>query len=289
MAGKHYNYFEVLNQDTIRSISSPECASKDAKWIFKEEYIYACNSYTHSEFFFINNEGQNIPVSVSDAVVGNMSVRGSAEDYQLYFELIDNTGEAHVYRLHNDIRYNYLPFIGPKAFTPKYMEWDRANPVNELAYYLYELERLGLEVFDEKFTLEAKLRVATRSYNRLRRDSDIVSEAARAIDSIEIKEGIETLTPYAIEAFSSLKKLVLPSSLNELQEYSLYSYSLKEIYCKSSVPPVMKWFVFGENRAYPKLTIYVPEGTAEEYAKAWGFNGKPNKEFTFVEYQFGEN
>ena len=65
MAGKHYNYFEVLNQDTIRSISSPECASKDAKWIIKEEYIYACNSYTHSEFFFINNEGQNIPVSVS--------------------------------------------------------------------------------------------------------------------------------------------------------------------------------------------------------------------------------
>ena len=51
----------------------------------------------------------------------------------------------------------------------------------------------------------------------------------------------------------------------------------------------MKWFVFGENRAYPKLTIYVPEGTAEEYAKAWGFNGKPNKEFTFVEYHFGEN
>jgi hypothetical protein len=46
----------------------------------------------------------------------------------------------------------------------------------------------------------------------------------------------------------------------------------------------MKWFVFGENMPYPKLTIYVPVGTAEEYAKAWGFNGKPKEEFTFIEY-----
>ena len=284
MAEKYYRFYEVLNSGTVTKIASAGEASKDAKWIIKEEYYFPCSSYSHNDFSFIDKNGECVCMQISDTMIGKMYVRGVAEDYQLCMEFSDSTGELHTYRLHNDIRYNYPPFIGPKAFSPKYMDWDSQNPVNEIVYYLTELEKLGSETFDEEFEMVAEIRDLTGKYNLLRRNYDIAANAARVIETIEIKEGIETLEPYALEAFSSLKKLVLPATMTELQEYSLYSFSLKEIYCKAQVPPKMKWFVFGENMPYPKLTIYVPVGTAEEYAKAWGFNGKPKDEFTFIEY-----
>ena len=284
MAEKYYRFFEVLNTGAVTKVASPELASADAEWIIKEEYWFPCSSYSHSEFSFVDKEGENIPVLISDVEIGRLFVAGTAEDYQLCLEFKDTAGGSRTYRLHDDIRYNYLPFIGPKTFTPKYTDWDRDNPVNEIVFYLRELKTLGLEVFNEEFQMIAEIRELTSKYNLLKRNHDIASNAARVIETIEIKEGIETLEPYAVEAFSSLKKLVLPATMTELQEYSLYSFSLKEIYCKAQVPPKMKWFVFGENMPYPKLTIYVPVGTAEEYAKAWGFNGKPKEEFTFIEY-----
>lgn len=284
MAEKYYRFFELQSSRLLAKIVSPEVASSDAKWIIKEEYWFPCGSYSYSEFSFINKEGENIPMELSNVEIVRLFTCGTAEDYQLCLEFKDRTGESRTYRLHNDIRYNYPPFIGPKAFTPKYTDWDRENPVNEIVYYLEELERLGLETFDEEFEMIAEIRELTSKYNLLKRNHEIASNAARVIDTIEIKEGTETLEPYAIEAFTSLRKLVLPETLKELQEYSFYSFSLKEIYCKAQVPPKMKWFVFGENMPYPKLTIYVPKGTAEEYAKAWGFNGKPKEEFTFIEY-----
>lgn len=284
MAEKYYRFYEVLNSGTVTKIASAGEASKDAKWIIKEEYYFPCSSYSHNDFSFIDKNGECVCMQISDTMISKMYVRGVAEDYQLCMEFSDSTGELHTYRLHDDIRYNYPPFIGPKAFSPKYMDWDSQNPVNEIVYYLTELEKLGSETFDEEFEMVAEIRDLTGKYNLLRRNYDIAANAARVIETIEIKEGIETLEPYALEAFSSLKKLVLPATMTELQEYSLYSFSLKEIYCKAQVPPKMKWFVFGENMPYPKLTIYVPVGTAEEYAKAWGFNGKPKDEFTFIEY-----
>lgn len=286
MAEKHYRFFEVLNSGAISKIKSPNEATAEAKWILKEEYFFPCNSYAYSEFYFIDSEGEKITMQVADAEVNRMYISGVAEDYQLVFDLKDKSGNSNLYRLHDDIRYNYLPFIGPKAFTPKYMDWDRENPEKEIVYYLTELEKLGFEVFDEEFKMVAEIRDISAKYNRLRRDSEIASAAARVIDCIEIKEGTERLEPYAIEAFTSLKKLVLPESITHLEEYALYSFSLEEIHCKAKKPPYNKFFVFGENRSYPELTIYVPRGTAEEYAKEWGFNGKPRKEFTFIECDF---
>lgn len=284
MAEKHYRFFEVLNSGTATKIASPQVASADAKWIIKEEFYYPCSSYSYSDFSFVDQSGESISMQISDAMIGSISVRGIAEDYQLCFELKGIDGTSHIYRLHDDIRYNYPPLIGPKAFRPRYMDWDSQNPINEVAYYMTELEKIGLEVFDEEFMMIAEIRELTGKYNLLKRNHDIATAAANAIDTIEIKEGTETLEPYTVDTFPSLKKLVLPSSMKELQEYSLYSFSLKEIYCKAAKPPVMKWFVFGENRPYPELKIYVPKGTTDEYAKAWGFNGKPKQEFTFIEY-----
>lgn len=288
MGNKYYRFFEVLNSGAITKIKSPKDATAAAKWIIKEEYFYPCGSYSYSKFFFIDSDGKCVTMKIADAIVNRMFVTGSAEDYQLCIELIDHKGTSNTYRLHDDIRYNYLPFIGPKAFASKYMDWDRNRPEEELVHYLTELEKLGLEVFDEEFKMIAEIRDVTAKYNRLKRDSEIASAAARMIDTIVIEEGVKSLEPYTVDTFPCLKKLVLPMSMKELQEYSLYTYSLTEIYSKAMTPPVMKGFVFGENRPYPKLKIYVPKGTAEAYAKAWGFNGKPRDEYTFIEYEFKE-
>lgn len=284
MSDKSYRYFQVFDKNTIREIEAPAAASDGTRWIIKQEYFYPCGSYTYSDFFFVDREGEHISVAVADAEIGEILVRGTAASYILSIELKDVSGSSLKYRLYDDIRYGYGPVIGPKAFSPQYMEWDHSNPISEIVYYLYELEELGLKRFDELFTMAAELRECKRKYTRLKRDHDLAQDVSWHVESIELREGTKSLTPYAIEPYTYLKTLILPSSVEVIEEFSLCSSNLKEIHCKALVPPVMKFFAFGENRAYPELRIYVPKGTAEEYAKSWGFNGKPIKEFTFIEY-----
>lgn len=284
MSDKNNRFFQVFDVNTIREIASPEAASEDAKWIIKQEYFYPCGSYSYSDFFIVDRTGENISISIADAEVGEILVRGTAASYILSIEVKDQEGNSSKYRLYDDIRYGYGPIAGPKAFSPQYMEWDNANPVSEIAYYLNELEELGLKRFDELFKVTAELREFKRKYARLKRDSDLAQEASWHVETLELREGTKTLTPYAIEPYNYLKKLILPSTLELIDEFSLYSYNLEEIYCKAQNAPVMNWLAFGENRPYPQLKIYVPKGTTEEYAKAWGFNGKPKEEFTFIEY-----
>lgn len=284
MSDKSNRFYQVFDVNTIREIASPEAASDDAKWIIKQEYFYPCGSYSYSDFFIVDRTGENISMSIADAEIGEILVRGTAASYILSIELKDQEGNSSKYRLYDDIRYGYGPIAGPKAFTPQYMEWDNSNPVSEIAYYLNELEELGLKRFDELFKVTAELREFKRKYARLKRDNDLAQEASWHVETLELREGTKTLTPYAIEPYNYLKKLVFPSTMELIDEFSLYSYNLEEIYCKAQIPPVMNWLAFGENRAYPHLKIYVPKGTSEEYAKAWGFNGKPKEEFTFIEY-----
>jgi hypothetical protein len=277
-------FFQVFDVNTIREIETPAAASEEARWIIKQEYFYPCGSYSYSDFFLINRSGEKVAACLADAEIGEILVRGTAASYILSIELKDKSGSSFKYRLYDDIRYGYGPIIGPKAFSPHYMEWDHSNPVLEIVYYLYELEELGLKRFDELFTQAAELRECKRKYTRLKRDHDLAQDVSWHVESIELREGTKKLTPYAIEPYTHLKTLILPSSVEVIEEFSLCSSNLKEIHCKALVPPVMKFFAFGENRAYPELRIYVPKGTAEEYAKSWGFNGKPIKEFTFIEY-----
>ena len=288
MAEKYYRFFEVLNSGVISKIESPNEAAEEAKWILKEEYFYPCSSYSYSDFFMVNKAGEKISVCIADSELGEILVRGTAASYILSIELKDQIGNSSKYRLYDDIRYGYGPISGPKAFSPQYLEWDNSNPATEIAYYLNELEELGLKRFDELFKMAAELREFKRKYARLKRDHDLIQEASWHVETLEIREGTKTLTPYAIEPYNYLKKLVLPTSIELIDEFALYNYNLEEIYCKAQTPPVMNWLAFGENRPYPELTIYVPEGTAEEYAKAWGFNRKPRKEYTFIECDFGE-
>jgi hypothetical protein len=39
---------------------------------------------------------------------------------------------------------------------------------------------------------------------------------------------------------------VLPSSIEKLDEFSLYSNNLEEIYCKAQIPPVLNFFCLWE-------------------------------------------
>ena len=284
MSDKSNRFFQVFDVDTIREIASPEAASEEAKWIIRQEYFYPCGSYSYSDFYLVDNTGEKISVKIADSEIGEILVRGTAASYILSFELKDQDGNSSKYRLYDDIRYGYGPITGPKAFSPQYMEWDNSNPVAEIVYYLYELGELGFKRFDELFKISAELRELKRKYARLKRDNDLAQEASWHVDTLELREGTKTLTPYAIEPYNYLKVLVLPSTMELIDEFSLYSYNLEEVYCKSIIPPVMNWLAFGENRPYPTLKIYVPKGTSETYAKAWGFNGKPNECFTFIEY-----
>jgi hypothetical protein len=138
MSDKSYRYFQVFDKNTIREIEAPAAASDGTRWIIKQEYFYPCGSYTYSDFFFVDRVGEHISIAVADAEIGEILVRGTAASYILSIELKDVSGSSLKYRLYDDIRYGYGPVIGPKAFSPQYMEWDHSNPISEIVYYLYE-------------------------------------------------------------------------------------------------------------------------------------------------------
>ncbi len=281
-SGAPSKYFEVSEDGQVTPISSPEEASPEAKWVIKEKYFRPMASLPRF-YAFVNNEGAYQKVSISGVRVESMLMDERNGYYTLSFRLVDAEGNSREYILYNEI---VVRESQPSLQVD--MEWDMQNPVAELAKRFLELERIGLELFTEKYCLENKLHKLKRRYNRLDRVMSIMSARAANVDAVEIKEGVEILGLHAISDFPSLRKLVLPSSVTELRYHSLCSDTLREIYFKSTVPPKKHIRAFGDSMSFPELTIYVPKGTLEEYFRAWGFCLCVPKSLTFVEYDVNE-
>ena len=75
MAEKYYRFYEVLNSGTVTKIASAGEASKDAKWIIKEEYYFPCSSYSHNDFSFIDKNGECVCMQISDTMIGTWRSR----------------------------------------------------------------------------------------------------------------------------------------------------------------------------------------------------------------------
>ena len=279
-------YYEIKSSESIVKINSANNASYDARWIVKEQSLPRCASYSYYNFYFVDCNDEEICVEWPGATLNKVYITGCAEDYVLRIEIIEDDGTLHTYSLHNDIRYNIGPLTGPRAFQPKYTEWERSNPLKSVTRCFELIETLGFESFDIIFKQQEKIRELERNCERLNLGYDLMYYGLSSVELLEFPEGITSIKPYAFENLHRLKTLILPSSLEEIEEYSLYSYNLENIYIKSPVPPKFNWFAFGENRTIPELLIYVPKGTLEAYQKAWSFGGRPTKQFNFIEYDY---
>ena len=115
---------------------------------------------------------------------------------------------------------------------------------------------------------------------------------------LNLPEGLTRVESNGLWYCKSLKKLVLPSSLTYLGGAScMYMQSLEAIYCMAPVPPVCdedpanpgRDHTFGNIMGEPShictpnnIPVYVPVGTANLYASAYGWNYFNN----FIEVDF---
>ena len=86
--------------------------------------------------------------------------------------------------------------------------------------------------------------------------------------TIDIPDKVTSIGNSAFSGCSSLTRLGLGKSLSVIDSYAFYACSgLTEIYCAASVPPSCRSYCF-LNVDKSACTLYVPEGTADDYKKA---------------------
>ena len=94
------------------------------------------------------------------------------------------------------------------------------------------------------------------------------------IRQISISEGITTISIQACYNLKSLETITLPSTISEIQKGIIWECNnLKSIYIKCNIPPEGhgsdKFVYFEDEDKYSDITIYVPNGCREIYAKKW--------------------
>lgn len=282
MKHKTVIYHEVDQNGTAKSINSPEFASNDAIYIILEERQQICNSYNHSKFIFIDRNCIEQKIEFLNATLHSVYIDGTAADYVLAIQFTDINCNLYNFYFHNDIRYNIGPLCGPKTFTPRYMEWDRYDPFKTILECFSSIKKFGIEAYNIIHNLQSKVLSLERDYEIKARDLKLLNMGLRHVSKLEFAEGTEMLEPYALEYLYNLDTLVLPSTIKVIPSYSLFSYSIKTIYCKAQHPPKLDFFAFGENREVPSLTIYIPKGSIKEYIEIWK-KRESHKTFKLIE------
>lgn len=286
---KDVYYYQILKNGNIQGINSEYEASPISKYIVREERSYPCNSYSYSSFFFLDNTGKEKNIEWNNVKLISAYITGFASDLQLVLEFIDENKDNHKYSLHNDIRYNIPPIIGPRAFKQN-LEWNINNPLINIIECFELIDTLGFKGFDAVFRLKEQLRKTKKELQSSKLTCDLICNGLSDIEKIEYKEGVLVIEPYALECFKSLATIILPSTVEELKDFALYNalYNnpLREIYCKAVNPPKLSILVFGENRPIPHLRVYIPKGTLHLYEKTWGGFALYDKNMQFIEIEF---
>lgn len=278
-------YYQILECGDILKINSAREALANAKYIVREERTYPCQSYAYSKFIFVDGSDNERNVKWGNVELAAAYITGTAANLQLVMEIVDYNGVEHKYSLHNDIRYNIVPLTGPHAFRNTY-EWDMDNPLISILECLDVISTRGFNSFDIEFRLQEKLRFVEKSQKSLKLNYGLMCTGLAGVESLEYKEGVESIEPYAFENLGNLISITLPSTIKELKSYALYNYCLQKVYCKAVVPPKLEPFLFGENRTIPRLTVYIPKGTLEAYKKIWGYTFGLGKNTEFIETEF---
>lgn len=282
---KEVHYYQILEHGDIQEINSAHEALPEAKYIIREERTHPCQSYSHSKFIFVDSKDNERNVKWDYIKLTAVYITGVAADLQLVLEISDDKGNAYKYSLHNDIRYNITPLLGPHAFKQTY-EWDISNPLKSILECLNIINDRGFNSFDIEFRLKEELRKVEKAKKSIELYHNLMCTGLAGVEKLEYKEGVESIEPYAFENLYNLTTIILPSTIKELKSYALYNFHLQKVYCKAVSPPKLGSFLFGENRSLPHLTVYIPKGTIDAYKKAWGhlFGFGQNTEFIETEF-----
>lgn len=283
MCSKTIYYHQILENGSIERKDTLSYISPDSKYIVREEEVYPCSSYTHSDFFFVDVNDSEKKIEWKDAELSAVRITGYAADYQLALELLGKDGKEYRFAFHDDIRYNMSPLMGPKAFKPKYSQWDKNSPLKLVVECMEAIEELGVKGFDAAFKLQQKLWDAEYKNDILSLNYHLMVDGLKGTEVLEFKEGVEKVEPYAFEDLPSLKTIILPSTIKVLEHFSLCCCEVDTIVCKSSVPPEMEWFMFGERCPIRHLTVHIPRGTRSAYEDKWKFAINMNQ-ITLVEF-----
>lgn len=95
------------------------------------------------------------------------------------------------------------------------------------------------------------------------------------VTTLSFSYGITTIDNYAVQGCESLKTVVLPGSLNHIRAGMIYQCpNLKAIYSKAHEAPLLvdygvSKYLIGWNEKYDNITLYVPKGSRDSYAKTW--------------------
>ena len=85
---------------------------------------------------------------------------------------------------------------------------------------------------------------------------------------VEFQEGITKVDGYCFLYCVKLSKVILPSTITELGYIFPQCYSLKDVYVKAMIPPVLSSDVFGSVNLN-QLSIWVPRESVEAYKEKW--------------------
>ena len=88
------------------------------------------------------------------------------------------------------------------------------------------------------------------------------------LKKVELQEGITKVGGYCFLYCVKLSKVILPSTITELGYIFPQCYSLKVVYVKAMMPPILKSDVF-ESANLNQLSIWVPRASVEAYKEKW--------------------
>ncbi len=89
--------------------------------------------------------------------------------------------------------------------------------------------------------------------------------------SLYLNEGLEVIGDRALQHADKLEIVSFPSTLKEIGPLACEQWeSIGDIYCSATIPPVCHDDTFGQVDM-EKVTLWVPEGCAEEYRQAVGW------------------
>ena len=95
------------------------------------------------------------------------------------------------------------------------------------------------------------------------------------VTTLSFSYGITTIDTYAVRGCESLETVVLPGSLNRIGASMISQCpNLKAIYSKAHEAPLLvdygvSNYLIGWDAQYDNITLYVPKGSRDSYAKRW--------------------
>lgn len=287
---RYCKYHEVRTDGSCVRIDSPVEASLDAKYIVREECVSDSSMRdTVTIIYFVDRRDVLSPLKLDGKYLkcARFAKCKWSDDFDMTLVYQYNDGGLTCQSSrYNDVRCGILTYTGDEEFRSQWRNWSKCEPLEVLVSNVRFIERYGHSrmSFVESEVREQKER-ARRKKLEIAHDYKLIVEGLKSVCKVEFPEGIERLAQYSLEELSNLETVVLPSTIKELPPFSLFAGRMKNVYCKAHKPPKIHSSTFGMNSSLPKLNIYIPKETKENYIRQWDIRGS-RENFIFIEHSF---